>query len=100
MSKRRTLTGRWIRWRRYRYWALLADGMHTDVAWKFADREAHGRRKLAASIGRKAAEEVSLICFERDGQLIFAFSGCSDGLTDTQRESLESRPGFKTATFV
>lgn len=100
MSKRRPLTGRWIRWRRYRYWALVAGGMNTDIARRFADREARGRRRLAASIGRKAAEEVSLICFERGGELVFAFSGCSDDLTDEQRASLEARPGFKTAAFV
>jgi hypothetical protein len=77
--KRRPLTRLWIRWRRYRVWALLREGMNAGAAWSLATEEAHARRGLVRKVGRRAAEKAPLqVRFTDDGGALFAIVSSPD----------------------
>lgn len=89
--KRSSLPVRWVRWRRRRYQALSAHGLAGDLAWRFADAEARGRRRIAAIVGYTAARDAELEWMSDGGELRFVLTGDLSALTEKQRASLEQK---------
>jgi hypothetical protein len=80
----RSLPSVWVRWRRQRYKALVADGLPRRLAWSLARGEARGRHRVSRIIGNRAAQDAELTCVSSGGGLRFFLTGGNAGLTKDQ----------------
>lgn len=81
--------GGWVRWQRYRYQRLYAEGLAADLAHRIAAAEMNVRRSLARLIGGKQAREAELICQFDGDRVRFALTGSMNGLTEAQSDAIE-----------
>jgi hypothetical protein len=87
--KKGNLPTRWVRWRRHRYQALIAQGFARHLAWPVARAEATGRHRIAGVVGDQAARDADLIVIGQGKDLRFALKGDVASLTPDQRAAIK-----------
>jgi hypothetical protein len=88
--RRRSLPPAWIKWRRYRYQGLVADGVANGLAWDIAAGEAKSRYRVARILGAEAARNAKLIWVSNGGRPRFVLTGDVAGLTEDQAAAAEN----------